>query len=107
MRIYQVICVQRRKKHSCIRAVGTIKRERSSPETDPNAKVTKRRKVAQVRKMIAKDHEFFVYGDKTTTTVEPFDCKCGCYKESVQAIRTLRDHTTKDNLDDLRSCNFR
>jgi|GEM_PF-6979372 hypothetical protein len=57
--------------------------------------------------MIADGHEFFVYGGKTTTTVKVFDCSCGCNKESLRALRTLPDVTTKDELDDLWLCNIR
>ena len=107
MSCYQVVCVQRRKGRHCIQAVGTIKRKRSNPRTNPNKPATKRRKVKKVIRMMAEGHEFFVYGGKTTTTVKAFDCRCGCQKESVRALRALRNRTTKDDLDDLRRCNFR
>ena len=107
MRSYQVICVQRRKGRHCIRAVGSIRRKRSDPEKGANVRAAKLRKMKKVRKMIAEGHEFFVYGGKTTTTVKMFACKCGCHKESVRALRTLPDLTTKDCLDDLRSSKFR
>jgi hypothetical protein len=57
--------------------------------------------------MIEEGHEFFVYGNKTTTTVKVFDCKCGCNKESLRAPHALPDHTTKDKLYDVRLSSFR
>ncbi len=107
MRTYQVICVQRRKGRHCVRAVGTIRRKRSNPEKDPETRATKLRKVKKVRRMIEEGHEFFVYGNKTTTTVKVFDCKCGCNKESLRAPHALPDHTTKDKLYDVRLSSFR
>jgi hypothetical protein len=107
MSSYQVVCVQQRKRRHCVRAVGTIRRKRSNPKTNPNTHATKRRKVKKILRMMAEGHEFFVYGGKTTTTVKAFDCKCGCHKESVRALRTLANRTTKDDLHDLRLCNFR
>lgn len=57
--------------------------------------------VAEVWDAIDRGHAFYTYADGLTANVEKYRCPCG-----LGSLRSSRDATTANNLDNLRICRW-